>query len=222
MANERVVVSFNSEQDLALLNEDNAIGILVNGEERFLAKDWIIESGRGADSILSKQVLGTKEGLTACTEFELETSLAGVFDMLQLWLALGPVYLQDSLTEENASALFALASYFDLDKLQKAIKTEQEKRVELARKEEQERRDALERLRQHREEENRRRLAQRALFRCRTRCVSCGDPCTTAPTYRGTSPRCFDCREEDYDYSYDEQRDFYDDDYEHDYFDYSS
>jgi hypothetical protein len=101
---------------------------------------------------------------------------------------MGEMCLETSLTEENASApLHALAQYFALDKLELAIKEEQERREEEARKAHEEHlekiffetfRDLL--------------TSPRCSPRCSTQqrrtplrrcclCVQCGDP-TTVPS----------------------------------------
>jgi hypothetical protein len=123
----------NSEQDLALLNDDNAIRVIVNGSDKYLAKDWLEGDGRATGSVLAKLVLGTVEGFCGSTELEIEDDFVPVFDMLRLWLLLGNEQLQSTLTEENASALYGLATYFGIEKLEQAIKEEQERREQAIR-----------------------------------------------------------------------------------------
>jgi hypothetical protein len=118
------MVTVENVEDLALLNEENAIRIVLNGSEKFLAKDGIEGDGaRGANSVLAKMVVGTNEGLKGSTEIEVDESLLGVFEVVQLWLALGDPYLRNALDDENESLVLELASYFGLDRLQKSTST---------------------------------------------------------------------------------------------------
>lgn len=118
-----------SEQDLALLNEENAIRVVINEtHEKFLSKDWLIEEGRAANSVLAMQVLGTKEGLHGSAALTLDEEFVPIFDRLLLWISTGDRYLESNLTEENASALNGLAQYFGLERLEQAIEVEQKKR----------------------------------------------------------------------------------------------
>ena len=133
-----------SLDDLALLNEDNAIRVLVNNQEKFLAKSWLEGEGRAAGSILAKQVLGTDQGFTGTTELNVDEDLVSSFDLLMIWLAIGDSHIKSSLTDENASNLFALASYYGLDQLEQVIQQEQEHREEEAHKVEEEARRARE------------------------------------------------------------------------------
>jgi hypothetical protein len=125
-------VNVTSLEDLALLNEDNAIRILLNGSEKYLAMDWIEgENARGADSVLAKMVLGTNEGLTGSTELEVEEAWVGAFDLVLLWLALVDASVQNSLMDDNATPLLEIALYFGLDALVEAIREEERKREEI-------------------------------------------------------------------------------------------
>ena len=185
MASQNDDPEINSLEDLALLNEENAIRIEVNGQEKFLASNWLQGNGRASSSILAKQILGTKQGLSGSTALTIDDELVPVFDMLILWMAIGNDYLQASLTEENASDLFALASYYNLQTLEKAIQEEQRRRDEAARQE---------------EEKERQRLVL-ILARLRAaggtggvRCASCRAVTTVAPSYKGNRPRCWSCR----------------------------
>lgn len=195
--------------DLALLNEDNAIRIMVNGRENFVAKEWLEGDGRAANSIFSKQILGTPEGLQGSIELTIEEDCMSVFDMMLLWLLVGDGHIQSCLTEENASELFQLAEYFALEELKAAILREQNKREE----EEAKRVAAAEAERQAAAAEASRRAA-RLLSEWRSgtvRCSTCGDATTVAPNYRGNTPRCGDCRNienEDYDDRHDDFDDY--------------
>jgi nitrate reductase cytochrome c-type subunit len=211
-------VKVESLEDLALLNEDNAIRILLNGTtEKYLASDWIEgDHARGANSVLAKMVLGTSEGLAGTSELQVEETLVGVFDLILLWLALGDAFLKDSLTDENATLLMELALYFGLDALAAAI-TEEEKRREEAQKRQEELIAQAAREKLQREA----RMASNIV-----RCVSCGSSTTKAPTYRGNTPRCLSCRnrkEADRDYADDWHSDrYYDDRYDSDDYDYDN
>jgi hypothetical protein len=181
--NSMTTQSDESEQDLALLNEDNSIRVIINEtHEKFLSKDWLIEDGRASNSVLAMQVLGTKEGLQGTAVLTVDEEFVPVFDMLLLWISMGDQYLESNLTEENASALNGLAQYFGLEQLEQAIEAEHRKREQ-----------------KHLEKAMKDPLRQRfnlARSRCDVRCFACGDWTTMAPTYRGDTPRCFDCREE--------------------------
>jgi hypothetical protein len=207
--------------DLALLNEDNAIRIVVNGSEKYVAKDWLEGDGHAANSIFSKQILGTAEGLHGSIELTIEENCMRVFDMLLLWLLLGDAHVQSCLTDDNASELLELAEYFALEGLKAAILSEQNTRDE-----EEAKRVAAEAERLAADERETASLA--ALFssvlmqrRSATmqrrsgtvRCSICGDATTVAPSYRGNFPRCWDCRNEGY--LVDDEPDHYvlDDDY---------
>ena len=136
----------------ALLNQDNAIRVMVNGRlQKFLDPQWLEGDGRASGSILSKLVLGTgteddgpekwktNSTLSRTTtttarstkELWVDEALVSSFDWLIVWLAIGDSYLQSSLTDENASHLFALASYYGLDQLERAIQEEQQRREAL-------------------------------------------------------------------------------------------
>jgi hypothetical protein len=94
----------DSEQDLALLNEDNAIRVIINEtHEKFLSKDWLIEDGRASNSVLAMHVLDTKEGLQGTAVLTVDEEFVPVFDMLLLWISMGGQYLESNLTAENAS-----------------------------------------------------------------------------------------------------------------------
>ena len=184
-------------EDLALLNEENAIRIEVNGTEKFVSKDWLEDGGRAAGSALAKQILGTEEGLQGTTRIIMDESFASEFDLLIVWLAIGDSHLKTSLTEENASNLFALASYYNLDQLEASIQEEQKRRDEEERlKEERQRRElqaAVRRVcRKQQHEERERRYRARGMVKC----VACGDFTSVAPTYNGNRPRCRDCRDD--------------------------
>jgi hypothetical protein len=57
-------VNVTSLEDLALLNEDNAIQILLNGSEKYLAMDWIEgENARGGRFRLGQNGVGNQRGL---------------------------------------------------------------------------------------------------------------------------------------------------------------
>ncbi|KAL7561701.1 hypothetical protein ACA910_016463 [Epithemia clementina (nom. ined.)] len=185
-------------EDLALLNKDNAIRVLVNGhEEKFLAPQWMEHEGRAAGSILAKLVVlgprrvvhdeddennrnvrrissstsirhssvnrsakptatrttirtdatttsyvvagtasttiqssasasGATPTFATTMELSVDEALVSSFDLLILWLALGDSYIQSCLTDDNASQLFALASYYGLDQLEQAILDEEQ------------------------------------------------------------------------------------------------
>jgi hypothetical protein len=175
------VVNVTSLEDLALLNEDNAIRILLNGYEKYLALDWIEgDNARGAHSVLAKMVLGTSEGLTGSTELEIDETWVGVFDLVLLWLALGDASVQNSLMEENATPLLELALYFGLDALAEAIREEEQKRDEIEK--------ATLLLEQARLEKAR--LAKQRRIQEIVRCYACGKQTTAVPSYRGRTPRC--------------------------------
>ena len=222
-------VNMTDETDptsLAYLNEDNAIRILVNEtEEKFVAKDWLIGDGRAANTILAKQILGTTEGLQGSADITVDDDCLGVFDTMLLWLLLGDAHLQASLTEENASLIYKLADYFGLEALKSAIEAEQKQRDE-----DEAKRVAAE-IRKRAEQaafdrmmaatmrilENRAKSAGtvRHTSAGKVRCTSCGEPTTVAPNYRGNTPRCWDCRDNDTfdnDYDYFSNRDYFSDD----------
>ena len=166
-------------EDLALLNEENAIRIMLNGQEKFLVKNWMEgPNGRGANSVLSKLVLGTTEGLKGSNEIEVEASLVDAFDVIQIWLALGDAYMGDLLQEDNASQVYELASYFGLDHLQTAVETEQAQRVIL-------------------DQQRKKEEALRRKGFVMMKCVKCNGDTLVAPTYRGRTPKCQNCREDD-------------------------
>jgi DNA-binding protein H-NS len=208
--------SDDSEQDLALLNEDNArIRRVVINEthEKFLLKDWLIEGGRAANSVLAMQVLGTKEGLQGSTALTVDQELVPVFDMLLLWILMGDQYLESTtnLTEENASALNALAQYFGLEQLEQAIEMEQKKREQKHQQDQQQQAEestinawfeiidvwlrGLHVVDLHpisvRSSSS---TARSKNKNGRVKCVRCRNWTTQAPTYRGNTPRCRDCR----------------------------
>jgi hypothetical protein len=197
--------SDDSEQDLALLNEDNAIRVIINEtHEKFLSIDWLIEGGRAANSVLAMQVLGTNEGLQGSTALTVDEEFVPVFDMLLLWILMGDHYLESDLTEENASALNGLAQYFGLDQLEQAIDVEQKKREQKHQDDQEESRRAsmiltmlapgqgLPRLPSS--STVRRSSSSTARSNGRVKCVRCRNWTTKAPTYRGNTPRCRDCR----------------------------
>ena len=198
MASQNDAPEIKSLEDLALLNEENAIRIEVNGQEKFLASNWLQGNGRASSSILAKQILGTKQGLSGTTALTIDDELVPVFDMLILWMAIGNDYLQASLTEDNASDLFALASYYNLQTLEKAIQEEQRRRDEAARQEEEKKRQ--------REELAKARI--RAALETRwVRCATCSSLTTVAKSYQGNRPRCWSCRVKGDDDSYGNWRD---------------
>jgi hypothetical protein len=201
--------SDDSEQDLALLNEDNAIRVVINEtHEKFLSKDWLIEGGRAANSVLAMQVLGTKEGLQGSASLTVDEDFVPVFDMLLLWILMGDQYLESNLTEENASALNGLAQYFGLEQLEQAIEMEQKKREQKHQQDRQESRRMasfiallqgariadMEDLRSSSSYSTARSSFSTARSNDRVKCVNCGCWTTQAPTYRGNTPRCRDCR----------------------------
>ena len=203
-------VQFCSEEDLALLNDDNAIRVQVNGTVKYLARDWLENGGRAADSVLAKQVLGTEQGLAGSDAITIDDELEAAFDLVVVWLAMGNERLEMLLTEENASMLFELAEYFDLKDLQKAIRDEEGRREK---EDEEKRQKQLEaRLRLQRTAERQGKLeAQRR--RGDVPCFSCGTMTSVAPTYMGNRPRCWSCRNgEEYDHLFDS---FYDEGYDH-------
>jgi hypothetical protein len=193
----------NTEQDLLLLNEENAIRVIFNEtEEKFVSRDWLEGKGRAAESVLAKQVLGTKEGLQGSSHLTIEEELLPVLDVLLLWFFMGDKYLETDLTEENASALHALAQYFALDKLEIAIKQEQERREEEARNAEEEESRRIEEMLCRAMQG----LASSFLGSTQQRssnggvcCVECGNRTTVPSTYKGNSPLCRDCRLADHD-----------------------
>jgi hypothetical protein len=136
-------------------------------------------------------VLGTSEGLTGSTELEIDETWVGVFDLVLLWLALGDASVQNSLMEENATPLLELALYFGLDALAEAIREEEQKRYETEKAKLLLEQARLEKARLAKQEQERR-IQERA--RGIVRCYACGDRTTVAPTYRGTTPRCWSCR----------------------------
>jgi hypothetical protein len=201
--------SDDSEQDLALLNEDNVIRVVINEtHEKFLSKDWLIEGGRAANSILAMQVLGmevlgTDEGMQGSAALTVDEEFVPVFDMLLLWISMGDQYLESNLTEENASALNGLAQYFGLDQLEQAIESEQKKREQKHQQDQQEesRMDPMIAIRQRLRRMDLPAIAARVSSSStversngRVKCVVCGCWTTEAPTYRGNRPRCRDCR----------------------------
>jgi len=187
------------EDHLALLDETDAIRVLVNGtEEKFVARDWLDdEDGRAYGSVLVKQILGTDEGLSGTTELFVDPGLVPHFDTLVAWMAIGDEHIASSLTDENASSLHALATYFGLYKLVRAIEDEQRVREKKARK------VVFQELKE--------RHAQRAAILTETMlsnfiltvnggvidgvlCALCGDPASSLePTYRGYMALCWDC-----------------------------
>jgi hypothetical protein len=165
----------NTEQDLLLLNEENAIRVIFNEtEEKYMSREWLEGKGRAAESALAKQVLGTKEGFQGSSHLTIEEELLPVLDALLLWLSMGDKYIETRLTEENSSSLHALAQYFALDKLEIVIKQEQARREEEARKAEEEARKAKQRVDQ-------------------AKCFRCGVPTTVPRTYIGNKPSCENC-----------------------------
>ena len=216
MADQNDAPEIKSLEDLALLNEENAIRIEVNGQEKFLASNWLQGNGRASSSILAKQILGTKQGLSGTTALTIDDELVPVFDMLILWMAIGNDYLQASLTEENASDLFALASYYNLQTLEKAIQEEQHRRDEAARQEEEKERQRKELVRariraaqegkeKERQRQERARSRNRAVrtFVCSNYssnntfddyCATCMSLTKVAYSYQGNRPRCRSCR----------------------------
>jgi hypothetical protein len=155
-------------------------------------------------------VLGTNEGLFGSTELEVEEAWVGVFDLVLLWLALGDASVQNSLIDENATPLLEIALYFGLDALVEAIREEERKREEIEKARLLLEQDRLKKARLARLEQERR-IKQRA--RGIVRCYACGNQTTVAPTYRGTTPRCWSCRksrdygDNDEDYSYHDRYD---------------
>jgi hypothetical protein len=181
--------------------------------------DWIEgENARGADSVLAKMVLGTNEGLTGSTELEVEEAWVGVFDLVLLWLALGDASVQNSLMDENATPLLEIALYFGLDALVEAIREEERKREEIEKARLLLEQDRLKKARLARLEQERR-IKQRA--RGIVRCYACGNQTTVAPTYRGTTPRCWSCRKSR-DYDDNDEDYFYHDSYDSDGWSYNS
>jgi hypothetical protein len=123
---------------------------------------------------------------------------------------MGDKYLESNLTEEKASALNGLGQYFGLEQLEQAIEMEQTDRVMTAMLDHSRAEQAI-------DMENTKRYMtaimdylseqqlrdRRLLKNCpsstasngRVKCVTCGDWTTKAPTYRGNTPRCWDCRQ---------------------------
>ena len=197
-------LEIKSIEDIALLDEHNGIRIVVNDSEKFVAKDWLHGSGRASGSILAKQILGTEEGLSGTTNLTVDPELESAFDLLILWMALGSDHLKSSLTEENASDLFALASYFGLEQLVEAIEKEKQRRDEEARKEEErQRRERVARERREQERLDREMQERRKRASGMVRCANCSNWTTVARSYLGNSPRCADCRDRVYDDDYD-------------------
>ena len=85
-----------------------------------------------AGSGLAKQILGTNEGLAGTTALQIDQELVPAFDLLVIWLALGDDHLAVKLSEDNASQLISLTSYFGLEELEQVILREQEKREAVA------------------------------------------------------------------------------------------
>ena len=123
-------IQVESVEDLApLLNTENSFRILLNGNEKIIAKTWVQGVGaRGANTYFAQSVLSaTKTGQPVFTEIEHDNSLLGVFDMILLWLAFGDPYIENALDKESASPLLTLASLFGLDHLTVTIKLVEEK-----------------------------------------------------------------------------------------------
>jgi hypothetical protein len=54
---EKVDDTEKSEQNFSLLDDDNVIRVIVNGSEKYLAKDWLGGDGRATGSVGARSIL---------------------------------------------------------------------------------------------------------------------------------------------------------------------
>lgn len=179
----------NESEDNDNIRNNESVRIRFNDEyEKIVSLSTITGNGRGANSILAMQILGTYHGMQGSTNLQIDEEFIPVVDLLLQWLGeLGDGEVGDclktELNEENASLLHGLAQYFGLTNLEKAIEEEKERRDK--EEEEKEQSSLIEILRL---------LHMGACTKPGIRCVRCGKPTTVAPTYRGNTPRCRACR----------------------------
>lgn len=115
-----------------LLNEENSIRVVVNGDEKLLAKEWLAGDGRAVNTILAKQILGTEEGFQGTKILTLNEELFPYFDLVIDWLCKEDDHTRLVLSAENAVQLNDLALYFGLDGLLNVIqevKRERQQRI---------------------------------------------------------------------------------------------
>jgi len=99
--------------------------LICGGVAKMVHRAWLIDGGRAAESALSRQILGTTEGLRGSNTIVVEER---AFDRLCVWLEHGDERMQEELTKENAGELLEAAGYFCLDRLQDAIHVELSRR----------------------------------------------------------------------------------------------
>jgi hypothetical protein len=72
--------------------QNDPIDLPYETEEKFVSRDWLDGKGRAAESVLAKQVLGTKEGFQESSHPTIEEELLPVLDALLLWLSMEDKY----------------------------------------------------------------------------------------------------------------------------------
>ena len=194
-------VQLLTEKDPVLLTEKNAIYLLANGIEIQVAKAWLEDGGRGADSALAFQVLGTAEGLQGTVSLTIEPlSDAAYFELLCIWLQFGTKRLCNELAHKNIYSLLRLADYFCLDKLRETLirwKTSNAllpvcRRFHRAFRKaatQKKKQRALARLRERERERDARHHSSRNI-----RCCRCRHIFQPPSNYNGRHPHCRACR----------------------------
>ena len=100
-------------------NAEDFLAVNVNGKPYKMYRGWLEGSGRGANSVLSRMILGTEEGLSGGNDLTLRDDLAPQFSGVLLYLAMAG--LDDSFRFRSIK-LYELASYFGLEDMMECIK----------------------------------------------------------------------------------------------------